>query len=388
MYDTIFAAVAGTESADLDQQVEVTAEAVAEAIVEKELAEVETELAVQEKEIEKNDTAIEVLAEKVEELEEEISGMESMLSGSTEFNSALFHDKMKRAGKIAARFGTSVEIQGAESFADASTASMNAVAGIESFKERAGKAKDAIKKFFVDLYNGFIAFFQGLFNKFKGLEKQAKNLGTSVVKDPKEKVNLSASASWLPKNGKVSPAGDVSKVIGAVETALKSGDKAGALSGIQSAVNAVKAMGTASSTASTEDTETFKVTIGAGAFTVVYPKTVAGLAKVSVSSIAGGEAQKDQAGMGQADLRSIANDVVGSAKSLQFSKLDSKALTAQRDQTIASLERMAAEDKADVKDDVAAIKAACRAGLKVQKGALGLAGDLLQAQIALVKAHY
>lgn len=388
MYDTIFAAVAGTESADLDHQVEVTAEAVAEAVVEKELAEVETELAEQDKEIEKNDTAIEILTEKVEELEEEISGMESMLNGATEFNSALFHDKMKRAAKIAARFGTTVEVQGAESFADASTATMNAVAGIESFKERAGKAKEAIKKFFIDLYNGFIAFFQGLFNKFKGLEKQAKNLGTSVVKEPKEKVTLSASAGWLPKNGKVSPAADVGKVIGAVETAVKAASKEGALSGVQSAVNAVKAMGTASATASNEDTETFKVTVGTGTFTVVYPKTVSGLAKVAISSINGGEAQKDQPAMGQAELRSIANDVVASAKALQFSKLDSKALTAQRDQTIASLERMAAEDKTDIKEDIAAIKAACRAGLKVQKGALSVAADLLQAQISLVKAHY
>ncbi|WNV45838.1 internal virion protein [Aeromonas phage AerS_266] len=388
MYDTIFAAVAGTESADLDTQVEVTAEAVAEAIVEKELAEVEVELAEQEKDIEKNDTAIEVLTEKVEELEEEISGMEGMLNGTTEFNSALFHDKMKRAAKIAARFGATVEIQGAESFADASTASMNAVAGIESFKERAGKAKEAIKKFFVDLYNGFIAFFMGIFNKFKGLEKQAKNLGTSVVKDPKEKVNLSASASWLPANGKVSPAGDVSKVIGAVETALKAGGKEGALSGVQSAVNALKAVGTASSIASNEATETFKVTVGGGSFTVVYPKTVAGLGKVAVSGLTGGEAKKDQAPMEQGALRSIANDVVGSAKALQFSKLDSKSLTAQRDNTIASLERMAAEDKTDVKEDIDAIKAACRAGLKLQKGALSVAADLLQAQLALVKAHY
>lgn len=387
MYDNIFAAVTGAESADLDSQVEVTAEAVAEAVVDKELAEVEVELVEQEKAIDEAEHSIEVLEEKVEELQEEVDGMESMLSGATEFNAALFHDKYHRARKIAARFGASVDIQGAESFADASTASMNALAGIESFKERAGKAKDAIKKFFVDLYNSFIAFFQGLFNKFKGIEQKAKALGNKSG-EAKEKVNLPAAASWLGANGQVAPSGAVSKVVGAGETAVKAAGKEGALSGIQAGVKALKELGTATQTASTEDSETFKVAVGDGHFTVVYPKTVAGLAKVQVSGMSGGEAKKDQDGMKKAQLGSIISSVQSQAKSLQFAKLDSKALTAQRDQTIASLARMAAEDKGDIAEDIAAIKGAAKAALKLQKGALGVAADLLQAQLAFVSAHF
>lgn len=384
----LMASVTGTESDDLNLgNVEVTVEAVAEAVVDKELAEVETELAVQDKEIDGIEKDIEILEEKVEELEEEIAGMEAMLAGG-EFNAALFQDKYSRAAKLAARFGAPVaELAGTEC-ADTSSAQLNAFAGIESFKDTAKKAGGAIKKFFVDLYNGFINWFVGLFNKMKGLETKAKGLSAKVSgKEPKEKVNFPASASWL--GGKaVDVTGSLAKVVAAGDTAAKAAFAADALKAVQTAVSALKELGTASQEKTTSDTETFKVKVGEGHFTVVYPHTVAGLGSVSVSAMSGGEAKKDQAPLTKGAIGAMLSGVQSQAKTLQFSKLDSKALTAQRDSTIAILERMAKEDNVDIAKSVAGIKAAVRAILKLQKGGQSLAADLLAAQLAAVNACF
>jgi hypothetical protein len=381
--------VAGMESADLNLgQVEVTAEAVAEAVLDKELAEVEAELATQEKDIQENEVKLEIVSEKVEELAAEVAGMESMLSGGA-FNAVLFQDKFARASRLNARLGaTPVEVQGSEAYADASTAQIQSYSGMEAFKDTMKKAGSSVKKFFVDLYNSFIAWFTGIFNKFKGLEAKAKALASKNTGEPKEKVNLSASASWLPDSGTLQPAGPMAKVVAAVDTAAKAAGAEGALTAIQNAVKGLKELGTASQTSSTENAETFKVSVGDGQFTIVYPKTVAGLSSVNVSGMSGGEAKKDETGYNKGKLGTILANVTSQAKTLQFSKLDASALKSQRDATIATLERMAAEDKADVKADVAGIKAAVRAGLKLQKGGQALAADLLQAQLSLVSAHF
>lgn len=387
--DTLLS-VAGMENADLNLgQVEVTAEAVAEAVLDKELAEVETELAVQDKAIQENEVKLEIVAEKVEELAAEVAGMEAMLAGGAAFNAALFQDKFARAANLASRLGAvKTEVQGSEAYADASTAQIQSYAGMESFKDTMKKAGSSVKKFFVDLYNSFIAWFTGIFNKFKGLESKAKALSAKNTGEPKEKVNLSASASWLPDSGILQPAAPMAKVVAAVDTAAKAAGADGALAAIQNAVKALKELGTASQTSSTENAETFKVSVGDGQFTIVYPKTVAGLSSVNVSGMSGGEAKKDETGYNKGKLGQILANVTSQAKTLQFSKLDASALKSQRDATIASLERMAAEDKADIKADVAGIKAAVRAGLKLQKGGQSLAADLLQAQLSLVSAHF
>lgn len=393
LHDSIFAAVAGTESADLENTIAVTAEEAAEAVVDKELAEVEVDIVEAEKDIDELEAKTEILEEKVEELEEEIAGLEAMVSGATPFNAGLAQDMYRRAAKIANRFSApdaQIGVMGAESFADSSTAALNIHAGMLSFKDKVKSAGSAIKKFFVDLYNSFIAFFQGIFNKFKGLENKANAMkkSTSSKEAKTGEISLPAAASWLAADGGAPDVvGAMNKVIAGVDTAAKAADGKNAVGGIESAANGLKGLGQAASTASSEGSETFKVSVGKGTFTVTVPKTEEGLAKVGVSALAGGEADKSVA-VSKSRLGTILTEVATKAKALQFAKLDSKALQAQRDKTIATLERMASEDKADVKKDIAGIKAAVKAGLKLQQGGLKVAGSILGAQLAFVGAHF
>lgn len=388
---TIFASVTGNESAEdgLHDKIEATVEAVVEAQVAAEIAEAGEAVAEAEADIKEAEVAIEALEEKVEELEEVVEGMESMLSGATAFNSALFHDHYRRAAKISAKFGQPTEIHGVESFADASTASLNALAGVESFKENAGKAVTAVKKFFIDLYNGFINFFVGMFNKFKGLENRAKSLQGKLSAKEKlaEKPKLPKSAAWLSADGSVG-ANLVGACTNAIEKSLEATrGKNKELESIQSAAEGFKKLGTASQAAQANDLNSFKVAVGKGSFTVSVPKTVEGLAQANlvVNGVEGAESTETTA-KSKNDLEAILRQVQSNAKSLQNSKLDRKVMESNRDATIAMLERDAGKEGVEVKGIVAKSKNATKGGLKIQSGMLKLAGTLLSAQLDYVSA--
>lgn len=390
----MFAQIAGQENIDLDaslvSQVEATAEEAAEAVIEKEIAECDKTIAEHDHQMEKQEDAIDAIEEKVEELEEVIEGLESQMSGATPFNAGLFAYQYAQGAKIVAKMGGSVELHGAESFSDASTANLNGLAGVESMKEVAGKAAGAAKKFFVELYNGFIAVITGIFNRFKGIEKKAANLKSQVSGAAAEKftgeVTRAGSAKWADQNGKAPKVVDAIIAAGnTLSATLEAGNAGGIVDGIDSVIDKLAAMGT-----KTTEGDKVIVDVNGGRIEIHAPKDDADLAKVSIAVKAPGDSTKWTAPKpSKSALEGICNEVAAQAKKLQIAKFDSKALTATRDKAIAQMEKRGAEqdrEKGDVKSGVGALKAGHRAGMKLIRGAFGLAGDVLDGQLAFVKA--
>ncbi|MGL4614334.1 MAG: hypothetical protein ACRCVV_10650 [Shewanella sp.] len=389
----IFASVTGNENLEngVEEQIEATVEAVVEAQVAAEIAEAGEAVAEAEADIQKAEVAIEALEEKVEELEEVVEGMESMLSGATPFNAALFHDQYKRAAKVSAKFGQPTEVHGVESFADASTASLNALAGVESFKENAAKGVAAVKKFFVDLYNGFINFFAGILNKFKGLENRAKSLKEKVTAKEKlaEKVKLPKSAGWISADGAGEDVAAVmTNVVNKCQAAMTIGASGTPFTNIKAACEELKDLGKASQTSDSEAATTFKVVVEKASFSITVPKKTEGLAGVSIAVNGPGEgADVEIKAKDKEALNRILVAVMVRAKTLQFAKLDRKALEANRDASIAKIEKLAAEQSADKKAQVAEYRNGSKAGLKLQQGGLKISGVILSAQLDYVAAH-
>lgn len=402
----IFSSVAGQESAELDMPTVVaTAEEAAEAVVEAELKTAEADIAEQDKEIAQHETAIEALEEKVEELEEVIEGTESMLNGTTPFNAGLFAHQFKQGSKIVGKFGAPVEVQGVESFADVSTASLNAYAGIETFKETASKAIGAIKKFFVDLYNSFINLFVGLFNKLKAIKNKATQLKAAVnnaksVKSGNE-LSLSKSANLIETNGASKAIASLVAVGGKAFSELQGLGMAqadDAANAVHAVADAFAGAGSKSVDGKTDTSETLVVKVGQnGVVKITAPVKDAGLGAVKVA-VSTGEQTPHSAVDNKSQLLSIVNSVAADADKLQNAKMDKSALMQQRDRAIGVMEKAAASageregaDKAEIKKEkksgVGAIKAAHTAGLKLARAATALGSDILEAQLAFVKAH-
>lgn len=387
----IFASVTGNESIDgaVEGQIEATVEAVVEAQVAAEIAEAGEAVAEAEADIKEAEVAIEALEEKVEELEEVVEGMESMLSGATPFNAALFHSQYQRAAKISSKFGQPAEVHGVESFADASTASLNALAGVESFKETAAKGVAAVKKFFVDLYNGFINFFAGIFNKFKGIENRGKSLKAKLTAKEKlaEKAKLPKSAGWLKADGSAPAVGSVMEsIVKQCQGAMNVDASGTPFSNLKAAAETLKGLGNASQTADSDASTTYKVAVEKGSFTVTVPKKPEGLANVAVAVGSPEGEGAEVAAPGKDKLQDLATKVMVEAKKLQLSKLDRKALEATRDATIAKLEKLAAEQGADKKGQIAEYRNGTKGALKLQQGGLKVAGTILSAQLDYVAA--
>lgn len=395
---SILASVAGLESADLDanlvQIAEVTAEEAAEAVIDKEIAVVEKDIAEHDHAIESNENAIDAIEDKIEELEESIEGLESMMSGGTAFNAELFAHRYAQGAKIVAKLGAPVELHGAESYSDASTANLNALAGVESMKETAVKAAGAAKAFFVQLYNSFIAVITGLFNRFKGLEKKAAVVKSAISgkEIPAGKVKLPKSAAVLNDKGH---AGVVTAILSSVAKTYQGLDglgnspEDGPAKAVASIAEALAGMGTKSVTGKTETTETLEIKVNGVTVKIVSPLTDGGLNSASFTTT-GGEAPGEITALGKAALVQICTEVGADAKKLQAAKLDSRALTTLRDKSIADMEKRAAAmagEKDEKKAAIASIKGAHKAALKLSRGAFGFAGDVLDAQLAFVKAH-
>lgn len=403
---SIFQSVAGQESADLEDAVVATAEEAAEAVVEQEIAEAEKEIAEVSEDVAQAETAIDALEEKVEELEEQIDGLESMMSGSTPFNAGLFAHQFAHAAKISGKFGQPVEVQGAESFADASTANLNAFAGVESFKATAGKAVATVKKFFIELYNSFINLFVGLFNRLKGIKNKAVQVKARVNAAETVKagdaLTLAKSANMLETDGSSKAISSLVAVGGKVFSELQGLGKAhedNSASAVHAVADAFAAAGSKSIDGKNDNTETLVVKIGQGATVkIVAPVKDAGLVSVNVT-VSAGEAKATSSVKDKARLLAIVNGIASDADKLQNAKLDRSALTQQRDRAIGVLATDANANikdsegeargaaKADKKNTTAAIKNAHRAGLKLARAATSLGGDILAAQLNFVEAH-
>ena len=386
--DLIFASVAGNENVDLDKVeniAEVTAEEAAEAVVEAEIKEVEKDVAELETQCEKQETSIDAIEEKVEELQEHVDGLEAMGSGATPFNAAMFAYHFAKGSKIAERFGAKVEHVGAESFADASSANLNAFAGVESMKDTIVKGAGTVKKFFVELYNTFIAMFVGLFNRLKGIEKKAGVLKSQLTGATTKtgKINIPAEAGAL-----LDEKGSAGSAIAAIVSAI--GDVRGVvgsnpLVGASKVINDLAKMGTKSTTATGSDIDGLKIKVGATVFAVGAPKTEAGLGKVSVVIKKEGEGIKEINAVDKSALVSLVDSVATNAGKLQSANLDAKNLQKQRDTAIASLE--AKSDKEEDKGHAQNVRNAHKAVLKVTKEAVKFGGNILDAQLGFVKAH-
>ncbi|QEP52394.1 internal head protein [Aeromonas phage D9] len=383
---TVFASVAGQEDSSVAVVTEATVEQLVEAQVEAEVAEATAEVAEIEKDMDKIELSMDAIEDKVEELEEAIEGMESMLAGSVEFNAGLFAHQFAQATKIANRFGgEQVAVLGAESLADAGTAQLNAVAGIESFKEKLSAGASAVKGFFVELYNSFINFVTGIFNKYKALGNKATALKTKVEakKEFEGEVKRPKAAGWVAADGKgPDVAALMSKVLSDADSVatgkwMKAAD----------AVNSVKAIGQSSPAGSTENTATFKVQVGTGVVTCVVPKTEAGLGS---ADIAVGSASTDLTAiksMSKESLLGLCNSVSAEIGKIQSQKLDGKALAAKRDKVIAELEKYQKENGAKNQSYISAARAGHKAILRIQRGVLKLGEQILGAKLALVSAH-
>lgn len=395
--DLIFASIAGNENAEFDldkveQVAEVTAEEAAEAVVEAEIKEVEADVSELEKDVAQTETTVEALEEKVEELEEHIEGMESMASGATPFNSALFAYHFKKGSALAARFGAPVEHVGAESFSDASTANLAAFAGLEGMKDVAVKVGGAIKKFFVQLYNQFIALFVGLFNRLKGLEKKAGVVKTSVANGtPKTgKIALSGGAANL-LDAKGSGGSAIPSIVSAIGGVIQLGGSNPA-AGVSRVISDLSKMGTKSTGAGGADVAVNKIKVGATTVSIVEGKTEASLGKTAwAETVDAGAALKEVDALDKSALSSICDSVATNAKNLQSAKLNSQSLTKQRDAAIAAAEAKEKKETGSVDKEgsgsIASIRAGHTAVLKLAEKAVKFGGNILAAQLQFVQAH-
>lgn len=384
----MFSAIAGNEDADLGNVLptEATVEALVEAQVDAELAETATDIAEAEKDIERNETAIEAVEERVEELEEQIDGLESMLDGKRAFNAELFHHQLQRATKIANSFGgDQVQVLGAESYADVSTAELEARAGLLSFKEKAVAAGSAIKKFFVDLYNGFISFVVGIFNRYKAIASKADALEKKVEAKEKfeGKVKLPKSSGWLKADGTGPDMPALLKKVLADADAVAGGN----FSKAQSAVEAIKSAGASSPLKDGSGFKSFKVQVGLGTVTISVPTDVENLGKanIAVGGVSGEAKEIDSRTKEQ--LKGLISKTKKDAEEMQAAKLDKKALESKRDATIAKLEASQKTMGVNNAKNIAAARAGTTAVLKVQRGVLKFGETILMAQLGYVAAH-
>lgn len=385
----IFQSIAGQESAELEAPViaiaETTAEEAAEAIVDKEIAEVEKDVAENCADIDKQATAIEAVEEKVEDLQEQIDGMEAMMNGSTPFNAALFAHHYSRGAKIVAKFGAAVDHHGAESFADASTANLNALAGCESMKDTAMKAAGAVKQFFINLFNSFIAAMVGIFNKFKGIEKKAEIVKAKVAKSEGGKGEVTRTGKMLycgPTGGVDHVAKAVTKAGTSLAIALAAGNPSEMVSDVTKVANDLAAMGKKTVKGSDAATETWEVAVQDAIVTIVVPKTEAGLSKVKLTHSASNNSSKAPA-LDKSKLSSICDSVIAEAKTMQGNKLGEASLKKARDQAIGKMEKKTEEGQAARNT----VRAGCNAAMELMKGSMGVAADTLTGALMFVDAN-
>lgn len=394
--DSVFASVTGNNSLDLNEsEIVATAEEAAEAVVDAAISDSEADIAEHEKDIQSHEVAIESLEDKVEELEEIIDGQESMMSGATPFNAGLFHDRMVRGAKIVARMGAPIEVGGVESYADASTANLQAYSGIESMKETATKAIAAAKKFFIDLYNSFISLFTGLFNKLKAQGDKAQVMKSALLKggEVKSDVTPPKSASLLETNGKSKAVDVLVRATGTIYSEMNklgSGAVDSGAAAVSAIAEEIAKVGSKSVEGKTDSTETLDVKVGqSGKLKIVSPLKDGGIGSTKLTFTLGEAPAKSSAS--KSDLVSVLTEVIDGSRKLQNAKLDKTALAQQRDKAIGVMSKLAAMEpdagKDEKKQGAGAIKAAHAAALKLGTGALRLGGEIMSAQIDFVKAH-
>ena len=411
MLKSRLSAILGSEDMDLDQPVVVSPEVVVEQQQDVAIAEAEAEVAEVAADVEQAESDIEVLEERVEDLEEAVEGLESMINGSESWNPALAESLYARARKIDARtFGedSAVSFKGAESFSDRDTAQMEILSGLEDLKEKASKLWEAVKQFFINLYNNMISFFQGLFNRFRGIETKAQAMVTRVNNTADDKIkkeitlggwNAFVDAEKTKGKATVGHTSAIASIrqlgqgiVGGMEHVVENNRKA--LSKL------VEGGSDKKSDDKDKNVETLEFKQGGIAFTVTMPLSApenkaSALAQTKVSYKATKDGVKTSGtlttGSSKSDLAEIAKSVVKDAKDAQVAQFKEQELKTARDKAIASIEVNArggedAEKKA-AKEQVAIVKNGHNANLRCAATISRFEGDLLKAKLQYVSAH-
>lgn len=384
----------------------VTPEEHAVVLADGEIAASEVVVAQAQEEIVQQQADIEQLEERVEDLEEDLAGLESMFSGATDWNPGLAQKLYNNARRISVRtFGEedAVSVKGAEAFGDASTAQMELISGVEAMKERAGEMWKGVKQFFINLYNSVIAFFTGIFDRLRGLEKKADALITrlNAVADDKIKdtIKLGGWNVYLEVDKGDKLAGRLSAITGALNE-VASGLAAQTAEGLKGAVTKgsakfVAALDDKKQKVSTDNTETLTAKAGGVVFTVVLPKAgakddVAALKGATVSYSTSKEGVKTEgefkSGKGKGALIELAKKTKSEATAARIAKFDASALKTARDKAIAQTEAAGGE-KDDVKKKVGAIRAGNGAALKFARVLTSFQADAIAAQQSFIAAH-
>lgn len=402
-----FLVAAGLESED-DIILDVTPEEVVEIQQDQAIAEAQEEVAEAQVEIVQAQNDLEVLEERVEDLEEAIEGVEAMIRGDRAWNSDLCMEKYNEARKIVGRtYGDAeiISLKGAEAFGDKDTGAIELASGLESMKEKAGEMWKGVKQFFINLYNHIIAFFVGIFNTFRGIEKKADAViaRLNALADDKIKKEIKLGA-WnvylnLDKNAKGQE--KVTAVTGTVVSSLKDLAKAldtGAdIADVRKALSSVadKADSKASG-GSNENSETIKATFGAVTATITLPKSspkeaVDALKETKVTfSVDKAKAKTDgtvKVKESKADLVAEAKGIRQAAINARIADFDKKALETKRDKAIAKIESSEGEKEGKAKR-VALVKASSSASLAVSRELSKLGAKMLSAGLSAIQAHY
>ena len=407
-------AMIGGENLNNSDVTIVTPELVVEQQQDLEIAEAQNDILEAKEDIAQTENDIEALEEKLEDLEEKIDGIESRINGTLPWNAELVQGLFADARKIETRVvgeKAAASLKGAECFTDKDTAQIELMGGMESFKETAGKVWEGIKAFFVRLYKGTIAFFVGLFNQFKGLEKKAENLISRIdgIADDKIKkeITLGAWNNYMSIDKRKSDEGILQGRIGGVAlasvanlgTGLAKGTDGGSMvaSARTNLKNFVAKTDDKKQKGKNENTETFDVSIGGIHLTVTMPvdnpkDEVAALRETKVSYGVAKDGAKTSGtvatGFGKASLKKLASNAKDAAKEGQDDKFTARGLELARDKAVAAAERNAKGDdsKAD-KKEVQAIMQGHNANLRISRALSDFSADCIKAQLACVGAH-
>lgn len=407
--------ILGGESEDI--VVEVSPEQFVEQQQNEAIAEAEADIAEAQEDIAQNESDIETLEERVEDLEEAVEGLESMINGRRSWNPELAQELYNRARKIDVRtFGEdrAVSFKGAECFSDKDTAMYEVLSGLESFKDKAKKMWEGIKNFFINLYKSIIAFFVGLFNRFKGLEKKADALKSRIANMDEEKIKKEIKlGSWNAFVNIENRHGDDGKALRKLSSTITSacktigsslvGDDAEkTVKQIADSLDSIVKEGEKKHTKDSNDnTITYEIKVGAVNVTITMPKDnakdkVTALKETKVSYTVGKEGAKldgtltDKSG-NKTSMTFWCDKMREAAQEAQLAQFDQKALSNSRDKAVAKAEiavRNTGEDnKETARKNVQIIMQSHAAAMRISRTLLNFDGDMIKAGLAYVSAH-
>lgn len=407
---------AGTEELGLSEEGAAGTDAVVEVMQEirAEVAEATAEIQEQSEVIEEMADQIDAIEEASEEVVEAVEGMESMLK-SGNFDSRAFASLYNNASKLSARHlggapSKGAPRVGAEDLYDASTTETVARDGMEGLMDKVKGAGAAVLEFIRRIFNGVVAFFTGLFNKVKGLQKKAANVRVSLDKEGakvKEKIKLGGWNGYVNYGEK----GLFEKALALTDAAVATGAYANLLDGEIGLGEFNTAYGALVSTMKSKITEFAATAEKKEGDKSNYIGEFAGLRLVFTSegktdsledaakaarslglravktekfaTLSKGEVAPKVNNVGA--LKTALTGVEKHLKSLETAKVDQKFAAAKRDKLVGYINAAGAD--ADASKKVALVKAVASSAATLTKTVNSLAADICGAVIDGIAAH-